>query len=39
MKIIDTHSHYNLQQFDEDREAAIVRMKEAQVGTICVGVD
>ncbi|MEO5646633.1 MAG: TatD family hydrolase [Candidatus Paceibacterota bacterium] len=39
MKTIDTHSHYNLTQFDEDREAAIVRMNEAGVGTICVGVD
>lgn len=39
MKFIDTHSHYNLSQFDEDREAAIARMKEAGVGTICVGVD
>ncbi len=39
MKIIDTHSHYNLAQFDEDREAAIGRMREAGVGTICVGID
>lgn len=39
MKFIDTHSHYNLAQFDEDREAAIARMKNAEVGTICVGVD
>ncbi len=39
MKTIDTHSHYNLAQFDEDREAAIARMMEAGVGTICVGVD
>jgi TatD DNase family protein len=39
MKTIDTHSHYNLSQFDEDREAAIARMREAEVGTICVGVD
>ncbi len=39
MKTIDTHSHYNLTQFDEDREAAIARMTEAEVGTICVGVD
>jgi TatD DNase family protein len=39
MKTIDTHSHYNLAQFDEDREAAIARMVEAEVGTICVGVD
>ncbi len=39
MKIIDTHSHYNLAQFDEDREMAIARMAEAGVGTICVGID
>lgn len=39
MKTIDTHSHYNLSQFDEDREAAIARMAEAEVGTICIGVD
>jgi TatD DNase family protein len=39
MKIIDTHSHYNLHQFSEDREAVIVRMQEAGVGTICVGID
>lgn len=39
MKIIDTHSHFNLSQFDADREAAITRMRDAGVGTICVGVD
>jgi TatD DNase family protein len=39
MNTIDTHSHYNLHQFNEDREAAIARMVEAQVGTICVGID
>jgi TatD DNase family protein len=39
MKMIDTHSHYNLHQFDEDKEAAIARMVEAEVGTICIGVD
>lgn len=39
MKIIDTHSHFNLNQFDSDREEAIARMEEAGVGTICVGVD
>lgn len=39
MKTIDTHSHYNLYQFNEDREAAIARMNEAEVGTICVGID
>jgi TatD DNase family protein len=39
MNTIDTHSHYNLSQFDEDREAVIARMAAADVGTICVGVD
>jgi TatD DNase family protein len=39
MKTIDTHSHFNLYQFNEDREAAIARMMEAEVGTICVGID
>lgn len=39
MNIIDTHSHFNLSHFDEDREAAIARMRDAGVGTICVGVD
>ena len=39
MKYIDTHSHFNLSQFDADREDAIVRMQEVGVGTICVGVN
>lgn len=39
MRVIDTHSHFNLSQFDTDRDAAIVRMGEAGVGTICVGID
>lgn len=39
MKIIDTHSHLNLEQFDADRNSAILRMNDADVGTICVGTD
>ena len=39
MNIIDTHSHFNLSQFDTDRGDAIARMVDAGVGTICVGVD
>lgn len=39
MNIIDTHSHFNLPQFDADRDAAIGRMVEAGVGTICIGID
>lgn len=39
MKTIDTHSHFNLHQFDDDREASIVRMEGEGVGTICIGID
>lgn len=39
MKVIDTHSHFNLPQFDADRDAAIARMIDAGVGTICIGID
>ncbi|MCC6199088.1 TatD family hydrolase [Candidatus Nomurabacteria bacterium] len=39
MQIIDTHSHFNLTQFDGDREEVIARMEAAGVGTLCVGVD
>jgi TatD DNase family protein len=39
MNTIDTHSHFNLYQFNEDREEAIARMVDAGVGTICVGID
>jgi TatD DNase family protein len=39
MNTIDTHSHFNLSQFDKDREEAIARMVAEGVGTICVGVD
>jgi TatD DNase family protein len=39
MKTIDTHSHFNLSQFDKDREEAIARMVAEDMGTICVGVD
>ncbi len=39
IRTIDTHSHFNLRQFDEDRDAAIARMTVAGVGTFCVGVD
>lgn len=39
MKIIDTHSHFNLRQFDSDRGEAIARMVADNVGTFCVGVD
>lgn len=39
MEIIDTHSHFNLDQFADDAPEAITRMEEAGVGTFCVGVD
>jgi TatD DNase family protein len=39
MNVIDTHSHFNLPQFDQDRDDAILRMEGEGVGTICVGVD
>lgn len=39
MNTIDTHSHFNLHQFEHDLIESIARMAEAQVGTICVGID
>ncbi len=39
MKTIDTHSHFNLHQFEHDLLEAIASMAEAEVGTICVGID
>ena len=39
MNTIDTHSHFNLSQFDTDRDEAIARMVTEGVGAFCVGVD
>lgn len=39
MKTIDTHSHFNLHQFEHDLPESIAQMAEAEVGTICVGID
>lgn len=39
MKIVDTHSHFNLNQFDKDLPESIARMEYEGVGTICVGID
>lgn len=39
MKTIDTHSHFNLHQFEHDLPESVARMAEAEVGTICVGID
>lgn len=37
MRIIDSHSHLNFPQFDDDRSAVIARMREHDIGTILVG--
>ncbi len=39
LRIIDTHSHFNLHQFGHDLPESILSMTEAGVGTICVGID
>ena len=39
MNTIDTHSHFNLHQFEHDLTESIARMAEAGVGTITVGID
>ena len=39
MKLFDAHCHLQMQQFDQDREAVIERMREAGVGGIIVGTD
>lgn len=39
MKIIDTHSHFNLHQFEHNLPESIARMEHDAVGTICVGID
>lgn len=38
MKYIDSHSHLDAQQFNDDREEVLARMREHEVGTIVVGV-
>jgi len=39
MRYIDSHSHLNFSQYEKDRAEAILRMREAGVGTITVGTD
>ncbi len=39
IKYLDIHSHLQMSEYDFDREVVLVRMKEAGVGTIVVGVD
>ncbi|MEK7063209.1 MAG: TatD family hydrolase [Patescibacteria group bacterium] len=38
-KYFDVHSHVFSKDFDEDRDAVLLRMAEQEVGTITVGVD
>ncbi len=39
LKIIDTHSHFNLHQFENDLIESIHSMEKSSVGTICIGID
>lgn len=39
MRYFDAHSHIHFEQFDSDRDAVVLRMKDAGVGTITVGCD
>jgi TatD DNase family protein len=39
MKYFDVHCHVQLKAYDEDREAVLEKMKEAEVGGLIVGVD
>lgn len=39
MQFFDSHCHPQLTQFDEDREATILRMQEREVGGVVVGTD
>ena len=32
--IFDTHAHYNDEQFDQDRDDLLGKMKDAGVGTV-----
>lgn len=38
-KYFDIHSHFNIDKYEGGIPAAIERMKEKEVGTICVGTD
>lgn len=38
-KYFDSHSHLNLEQFLDDKDAVIQKMKEESVGTLTVGID
>lgn len=39
LQTIDTHSHFNLHQFEHDLLGSILRMQTLGVGTITVGID
>ena len=39
MKYFDAHCHIQFAQYDEDRDAVIVEMREAEVGGLIVGTD
>lgn len=39
MKLIDTHCHPQMSQYDGDREEMIERTLDGEVGMVCVGVD
>ncbi len=39
MQFFDSHCHIQLSQFDEDREAMLVRLQEAATGAVVVGTD
>jgi len=39
MKLFDAHCHLQLAQFEEDREEALARMREKDMGAIVIGTD
>jgi TatD DNase family protein len=39
MEYIDIHSHLHFDRYDDDREEVLLRMKQAQVKTISIGID
>lgn len=39
MRYFDAHSHVQFAQYDEDREAVLAAMREAEVGALLVGTD
>ncbi len=39
MKLFDSHCHLQMPQFDTDRDAVLVRMKEKDMGAVVIGTD